>query len=67
MTKTDMKKIKYKLKEILGQNKIHFSGEVNPPQILSSQKCRSFIQSTKTRSGDDCDSGHELLIGKFHT
>ena len=24
-----------------------------------------FIQSAKTRLGDDCDSDHELLIAKF--
>ena len=27
--------------------------------------CRSSIQSTKTRLGDDCGSDHELLITKF--
>ena len=30
-----------------------------------SQKWRSSIQSAKTRLGADCDSDHELLIGKF--
>ena len=33
--------------------------------ILCSQKWRSSIQSTKTRPGADCGSGHELLIAKF--
>ena len=33
--------------------------------ILCSQRWRSSIQSTKTRSGADCGSDHELLIGKF--
>ena len=33
--------------------------------ILCSQRWRSSIQSTKTRPGADCDSGHELLITKF--
>ena len=28
-------------------------------------KCRSSIQSAKTRLGADCGSGHELLIAKF--
>ena len=30
-----------------------------------SQRWRSSIQSTKTRSGADCGSDHELLIAKF--
>ena len=33
--------------------------------ILCSQRWRSSIQSTKTRSGADCGSDHELLIAKF--
>ena len=33
--------------------------------ILCSQRWRSSIQSTKTRTGADCDSHHELLIAKF--
>ena len=33
--------------------------------IHCSQRWRSSIQSTKTRSGADCDSDHELLIAKF--
>ena len=33
--------------------------------ILCSQRWRSSIQSAKTRSGADCGSDHELLIGKF--
>ena len=33
--------------------------------ILCSQRCRSSIQSAKTRPGADCGSGHELLIAKF--
>ena len=33
--------------------------------ILCSQRCRSSIQSTKTRPGADCGSDHELLIAKF--
>ena len=33
--------------------------------ILCSQRCRSFIQSAKTRLGADCGSDHELLIVKF--
>ena len=33
--------------------------------ILCSQRWRSSIQSTKTRPGADCGSGHELLIAKF--
>ena len=33
--------------------------------ILCSQRWRSSIQSTKTRPGTDCGSGHELLIAKF--
>ena len=33
--------------------------------VLCSQKCRSSIQSAKTRAGADCDSDHELLIAKF--
>ena len=33
--------------------------------ILCSQRWRSSIQSTKTRSGDDSGSDHELLITKF--
>ena len=33
--------------------------------ILCSQRWRSYIQSAKTRSGADCGSDHELLIGKF--
>ena len=33
--------------------------------ILCSQRCRSSIQSAKTRLGADCGSDHELLISKF--
>ena len=33
--------------------------------ILCSQRCRSSIQSAKTRQGADCGSDHELLITKF--
>ena len=33
--------------------------------ILCSQRWRSSIQSTKTRTGADCGSDHELLIAKF--
>ena len=33
--------------------------------ILCSQRCRSSIQSAKTRLGADCGSDHELLSGKF--
>ena len=33
--------------------------------ILCSQRCRSSIQSTKTRPGADCGSDHELLFTKF--
>ena len=33
--------------------------------ILCSQRCRSSIQSTKTRPGAECGSDHELLIAKF--
>ena len=33
--------------------------------ILCSQRCRSSIQSTKTRLGGDCSSDHEHLIAKF--
>ena len=33
--------------------------------ILCNQRWRSSIQSTKTRSGADCGSDHELLIAKF--
>jgi exonuclease III len=33
--------------------------------ILCSQRWRSSIQSTKTRSGTDCGSDHELLITRF--
>ena len=33
--------------------------------ILSRQRCRSSIQSAKTRLGADCGSDHELLIAKF--
>ena len=33
--------------------------------ILCSKRWRSSIQSTKTRSGADCGSDHELLITKF--
>ena len=33
--------------------------------VLCSQRWRSSIQSTKTRPGADCGSGHELLIAKF--
>src|SRR5574338_283180 len=32
---------------------------------LCSQRCRSSIQSAKTRLGADCGSDHELLIAKF--
>ena len=33
--------------------------------ILCSQRWRSYIQSAKTRLGDDYGSNHELLIAKF--
>ena len=33
--------------------------------ILCSKRCRSSIQSVKTRLGADCGSDHELLITKF--
>ena len=33
--------------------------------ILCSQRCRSSIQSAKTKPGADCGSDHELLIAKF--
>ena len=33
--------------------------------ILCSERCRSSIQSAKTRPGADCGSDHELLIAKF--
>ena len=33
--------------------------------ILYSQRCRSSIQSAKTRPRADCGSDHELLIAKF--
>ena len=33
--------------------------------ILSSQRWRNSINSTKTRPGADCGSDHELLINKF--
>ena len=33
--------------------------------ILCSQRCRSSIQSTKTRPGADCGADHEHLITKF--
>ena len=33
--------------------------------VLRSQRWRSSIQSTKTRSGADCGSDHELLTGQF--
>ena len=33
--------------------------------ILCSKRCRSSIQSTKTRPGAECGSDHELLIAKF--
>ena len=33
--------------------------------ILCSQRWRSSIQSTKTTSGADCGSDHELFIAKF--
>ena len=33
--------------------------------ILCSQRWRSSIQSTKTRSGADCGPDHELLFAKF--
>ena len=33
--------------------------------ILSSQRWRNSIHSTKTRPGADCGSDHELLINKF--
>ena len=33
--------------------------------VLCSQRWRSSIQSTKTRSGADCGSDHELPIAKF--
>ena len=34
-------------------------------RFLCSQRCRSSIQSTKTRLEADCGSDHELLIAKF--
>ena len=33
--------------------------------ILCSWRCRSSLQSAKTRPGVDCGSDHELLIAKF--
>ena len=33
--------------------------------FLCLQRCRSSIQSAKTRPGADCGSDHELLIAKF--
>ena len=33
--------------------------------ILCSRRCRSSIQSAKTRPAADCGSDHELLIAKF--
>ena len=33
--------------------------------VLCSQRCRSSIQSAKTRTGANNDSDHELLIAKF--
>ena len=33
--------------------------------IFCSQRCRSSIQSAKTRPGADCGSDHELLVAKF--
>ena len=33
--------------------------------ILCSQRCRSSIESAKTRPGADCGSDHELLMAKF--
>ena len=33
--------------------------------ILCRQRCRSSMQSAKTRLGADCGSDHELLIAKF--
>ena len=33
--------------------------------ILCSQRCKSSMQSAKTRPGADCGSDHELLIAKF--
>ena len=33
--------------------------------ILCSQRCRSSIQSAKTRPGTDCGSDDELIIAKF--
>ena len=33
--------------------------------IIHSQRCRSSIQSAKTRLGADCGSDHEHLIAKF--
>ena len=33
--------------------------------ILYSRRCRSSIQSAKTRPGADCSSDHELLIAKL--
>ena len=33
--------------------------------ILCSWRCRSSIQSAKTRTGADCSSDHELLVAKF--
>ena len=33
--------------------------------VICSQRCRSSIQSAKTRVGADCGSDHEPLIAKF--
>ena len=33
--------------------------------ILCSQRCRSSVQSAKTRPGADCGSDHEFLIAKL--
>ena len=60
-----MENIKYKLKDFRTKQNPVFWRVVNPPYILSSQGWRNFIQSTKTRQGDDCDLDHELLIDKF--
>ena len=33
--------------------------------ILCSQRCRSSIQSAKTRPGADCGSDHKILLAQF--
>ena len=42
---------------------MHYQNQID--YILCSQRCRSSIQSAKTRPGADCGSDHELLIDKF--